>query len=57
LIKYNATSVRLPANEEVKIKVTINVPLGTPNTDIQFQPVGISSDYTITSNINVDINV
>ncbi len=57
LIKYNATLVRLPANEEVKIMVTINVPLGTPNTYIQFQPVGISSDYTITSNIQVDINV
>lgn len=56
-IRYDEKSVKLPANEEVKIKLIINIPLGTPHTYIPLAPVGISSEYPIISNIVGDVNV
>jgi hypothetical protein len=48
---------KLPANQIVKIIMTINVPVGTPHTTIPLAPVGISSDYPIINNFSGDVNV
>ena len=56
-VKYSVDHVELPANQIVKITMTINIPVGTPHTTIPLAPVGISSDYPIINNISGDVNL
>jgi hypothetical protein len=57
LVTFDSPSIKLKSGEQVKITMTIKIPVNTPHVTIPLDPVGISSDFVIISKYAGEIDV